>query len=513
MTRADFVVQTRKGNAKKRVQQEISGKREETREHMQNERKEHTQGKKRRKRRNIAERRENMAPRAAQMALSRQTGEGRGEEQRDTVAPTSSNTGDSPRGEFNYGAGRRFQLTTAMFTPAATSAIEEGESGETRNRDTTRRSGRASMESRTSGNAPEEGDRTSPTTRFSLQRGPRSIATPSPTGGGHLRQGARPLLPRNERNGGSEASGRTRTEEGTVRGDEEAQIDQLTEREIELARREIELEQREAELEQREAELEAARREIESLAYGRPPAYAQQSEIGQRESEAAPPEWVQEIMTRRVVINTGLGAINPFGGNGYEENPQEFMRAFRRGTAGFRDEEKVKEFVNCLRVNSVAEDWWLETEQRYEDITWDELVQEFDMRWPRRARKVKTMAEVENDLLGMRMEEETLGRRVMVGGQEEWSHVAWAMRMEEKVRAARWELERNAIVPVHNLLPSAIRREIGSEHANWIAFLEAVRGVNPEYIAEEMEAKRAEERQRQTYADRLARLERAYRRG
>ncbi len=106
-----------------------------------------------------------------------------------------------------------------------------------------------------------------------------------------------------------------------------------------------------------------------------------------------------------------------------EENPEDFMRAFLRdmGTADLA--QKLDFFENYLKSGSDADNWFT----KLDDITkntWPAVRAAFKARFPAIPTVQKSFAEYEAELSDISLKEEDLGRKVVVGGNEVWSHQA-----------------------------------------------------------------------------------------
>ena len=62
-----------------------------------------------------------------------------------------------------------------------------------------------------------------------------------------------------------------------------------------------------------------------------------------------------------------------------------------------------------------------------------------------------------------------------MAGREVYSHVAWADKMATTVKSAKLEKTTSYIRQVRKELPSILREKVGTGHADWTAFLQAVR--------------------------------------
>ena len=188
--------------------------------------------------------------------------------------------------------------------------------------------------------------------------------------------------------------------------------------------------------------------------------------------------------------------IEPFWGDRDDENPQDFLRSFNRAMGDKPDVHKMKQFINYLHADSVADDWYGSLDAAIL-ADWALIEAEFHTRWPKTAVVKKTSTEYEEELLGLRLKEEELGKKETIAGREAYTHLVWADKMQKLVKGAGVETGTIYIGQVRKMLPSTIKDKVGDKHANWTAFLKAVRDVDIEYIkdeAEELKKKRDAQR-------------------
>ena len=62
----------------------------------------------------------------------------------------------------------------------------------------------------------------------------------------------------------------------------------------------------------------------------------------------------------------------------------------------------------------------------------------------------------------------------MVAGREVYRHIAWADKMATTVKSAKLNKTTNLIRQVRRELPTILREKVGTRHADWTAFLQAV---------------------------------------
>jgi hypothetical protein len=148
------------------------------------------------------------------------------------------------------------------------------------------------------------------------------------------------------------------------------------------------------------------------------------------------------------------------------------------------DAHKQKQFVYFLHSESVADDWFnaLDAATRAD---WDLIEAAFHVRWPKLAVVKKTSTEYEEDLLGLRLKDEELGKKETIAGRETYSHIVWADKMQKLAKGAGVEAGTIYIGQVRKMLPTVIKDKVADKHTDWAAFLKAVRDIDVEYIKDE----------------------------
>jgi hypothetical protein len=184
--------------------------------------------------------------------------------------------------------------------------------------------------------------------------------------------------------------------------------------------------------------------------------------------------------------------VHPFYGDKKDENPASFMRSFHRRMGTATDDVKKQQFPNFLEPDSVADEW-------FEELTpvdtkdWNAIEAAFHKRWPRKKAVKKTTEEYEQEITNLRIKMEDVGKKETVAGREVYSHIAWADDMAAIVRGAKLETTTTFIGHVRKELPKLLREKVGTGHADWTAFLQAVRDIDRDHIREGVDIWRKEE--------------------
>ena len=193
-----------------------------------------------------------------------------------------------------------------------------------------------------------------------------------------------------------------------------------------------------------------------------------------------------------VVEDMATETILPFHGDKEDENPEDFLRSFYRRMGDKTDEVRKTQFPYYLQADSAADEWYAELAEN-EKKSWKDIEVAFGKRWPRKKQVKKTDDEYEDEIMERKLKPEDLGKKEKVAGREVYTHIAWADKMATSVKGAKWEKTTNQLRLVRKNLPNVLRGKIGTGHADWDAFLTAVRDVDIEDIRDAIDIKSKEQ--------------------
>ena len=176
--------------------------------------------------------------------------------------------------------------------------------------------------------------------------------------------------------------------------------------------------------------------------------------------------------------------ITPFHKD--DKNPEDFMRAFYRRMGDKTDDSKKSQFPYYLQADSVADEWYADLVDD-DKKTWTAIETAFRKRWPRKQQAKKTDDEYEDEILGRKLKTEDLGKKEKVAGREVYTHIAWADKMATTIKGAKLEKATTHVRQVRKELPTILREKVGMGHADWDAFLKAVRDMDIDHIWDSME--------------------------
>ena len=117
---------------------------------------------------------------------------------------------------------------------------------------------------------------------------------------------------------------------------------------------------------------------------------------------------------------------------------------------------------------------------------WNAIMTSFSLRWLRKKAAKKTTEEYEEEITGLMLKMEDLGKKEKTAGREVYSHIAWADKMTTIMKGAKIENTTMYIGHIWKELPKLLREKVRAGHMDWTAFLQAMRDVNVDHIRDGM---------------------------
>lgn len=198
--------------------------------------------------------------------------------------------------------------------------------------------------------------------------------------------------------------------------------------------------------------------------------------------------------------------MKPFKGDEEEtQDPQMFLRTFNRimRLAGVTDAgEKIDALQDYIAPRSEAQQWF-DNLTGLQQSSWSELVGAFNKRWEPLPRAEKTQEQYQEELLGLKLEEEEVGKMKEMNGTKAWTHVIWAREVLRLATAAGVESNVGLVRMIHKKLPKVIRKLTTQKYATFEDLARAVKNLDMEDVHREKED--ADERKKEE-ADRESRL-------
>lgn len=198
--------------------------------------------------------------------------------------------------------------------------------------------------------------------------------------------------------------------------------------------------------------------------------------------------------------------VAPFHGDKDDENPEDFLRSFFRRMGTSTDEVRKQQFPNFLQADSVADEWFEELAGN-EKESWAKIETAFRARWPRKKAAKKTNEEYEEEVRGLELKMEELGKKEKIAGRDVYTHIAWAEKMGTIVRGAKLENTTTHIGHVRKNLPTLLREKLGAGHTNWTTFLKAVREMDIDHIRDGVDIWKKEQAKEEAVRKRIGELE------
>jgi len=152
------------------------------------------------------------------------------------------------------------------------------------------------------------------------------------------------------------------------------------------------------------------------------------------------------------------------------------------------DLAKVEFLEVSLKSRSPAATWFAGL-LPVDKATWLALYTAFLTRWPAKTAPVVTPGEKQRLLETTLLQERDMGKRVMVGGVEEYMHIAWADKVEKMANDIP-DTNNLLVSAVRKTFPSIVRKIVGSKDVTWVAFCNTVRAITLEEIQDALEEAR-----------------------
>ncbi|KDQ57970.1 hypothetical protein JAAARDRAFT_193455 [Jaapia argillacea MUCL 33604] len=118
--------------------------------------------------------------------------------------------------------------------------------------------------------------------------------------------------------------------------------------------------------------------------------------------------------------------LEPFkGDDNSAESVKNFIHAFFCFMMEADDTKRLAIFKHFLYAGSVAGQWYKALTPT-SLVSWTTLEMAFLTRWPKVKAVIKGDKEYIEELMGLKLKREDLGKKAEVAGIEVWSHIAWA---------------------------------------------------------------------------------------
>lgn len=154
-----------------------------------------------------------------------------------------------------------------------------------------------------------------------------------------------------------------------------------------------------------------------------------------------------------------------FHGDKEDENPEDFLQSFFRCMGTSKDDIMKQQFPNYLQADSVTDEWFDEL-QPADKKDWDAIEAAFHKRWPRKKAARKTTEEYEEEITGLQLRMEDLGKKEKVTGRDIYSDRNQPVKHHQSLHECHWRarqliLQQKLIPEQHPKAPPHLRKRIG----------------------------------------------------
>ncbi|KAJ7906121.1 hypothetical protein B0H13DRAFT_2333808 [Mycena leptocephala] len=191
--------------------------------------------------------------------------------------------------------------------------------------------------------------------------------------------------------------------------------------------------------------------------------------------------------------------MDAWDGDTDKMSAQDFLRAFHRDVkVTTSSADKAKAFKHYLVADSDVDVWFraLPVGTR---ANMDLIDAAIEAQYPSEATVQPTEAEYGTMLLKCRLTMEELGTK-KVADRDVWAHHAWGNKMLRIATKAGVAKTTTYIEQVPVELPKPLRTKIAKAHANWAAFVKAIRDVDTVELELDMKEWKEEKEQRDSIA-------------
>jgi hypothetical protein len=187
---------------------------------------------------------------------------------------------------------------------------------------------------------------------------------------------------------------------------------------------------------------------------------------------------------------------------GGEDFLRTYLRTFRRES----DQSKLEHFSCYLRYGSTADIWFRGLDSSKKK-SWEVFLKEFRAYWPLIREREKSQGEYEDELLELRLEEESLLEPVWYGGSQVEAHIMWSSQVWQIAFRLNILDESVMLGIVWRNLPEPIRDRILQQPRTYRLLCEAVNNINIRRVIEVVLAKKKARLEEELIRKRILALE------
>jgi hypothetical protein len=202
--------------------------------------------------------------------------------------------------------------------------------------------------------------------------------------------------------------------------------------------------------------------------------------------------------------------IPKFSGEaGDDVKPGDFLKTFQNAMHERKitdDAVRIEEFGVHLKDRSMAEEWFKDVSTLKD--TWINFQTAFTSRFPGVTKAKKTGIDLERDQQTLRIAVEDLGKTERYGGEDVWTHIAFAEKVLDLAKQAKINDTTNLIWMVCDNLPNVLKEKVNETQADWKAFCKAIKDIELSYIWEGVKKYREKKADKEEVLARIGRIER-----
>ncbi|KAJ6487571.1 hypothetical protein C8R45DRAFT_929834 [Mycena sanguinolenta] len=164
-------------------------------------------------------------------------------------------------------------------------------------------------------------------------------------------------------------------------------------------------------------------------------------------------------------------------------NLQDYLKKIKRLwllRVGVSEADKVECFALLLVSTGTAERWF-DGLDAVKKMMWAALEVEFKTKWLKEVLVDKSPQEMSDQIMGLKMQEDEMGKKIDVNGTLVYGHVKQMHLICEKDTTG-------LLIPqMCKKLPQAMQNMISSVYTNWLLFLKAIADVSVPDLLEQIE--------------------------
>jgi hypothetical protein len=163
------------------------------------------------------------------------------------------------------------------------------------------------------------------------------------------------------------------------------------------------------------------------------------------------------------------------------------------------DTALIEAFGNYLKTDSPAEEWYTDQDTPTAKPTWKNFETTFKTCFPGVQKAKKSPADLERELLDLKLDKKTLAATVAYGGQDGWSHVVFAEKALDLAKCAGIKKTRSLLTGVCNNLPEIFKEKISGSVETWGVFCVKIKAIDIDTLRDWVRKEEVKERKEQEW--------------